>query len=60
TTGAASAHNLITAPHDPRYKAAGIKVQHTLNLIAAEDRAWHPGVSGWARCDNPNDTSIGN
>lgn len=59
TTGAASAHYLIPAPHDPSYKAAGFKGQRIFNLVAEEDRAWHAGVSGWARRDNLNDTSIG-
>ncbi|MBG6444417.1 N-acetylmuramoyl-L-alanine amidase AmpDh3 [Pseudomonas aeruginosa] len=59
TTGAASAHYLIPAPHDPSYKAAGFKGQRIFTLVAEEDRAWHAGVSGWARRDNLNDTSIG-
>lgn len=39
TTGAASAHYLIPAPHDPSYKAAGFKGQRIFNLVAEEDRA---------------------
>lgn len=54
-----SAHYLVPDPSDESYIAAGFNEMRIFNLVDENDRAWHAGVSSWARRNNLNDSSIG-
>jgi N-acetylmuramoyl-L-alanine amidase len=54
-----SSHYLVPDPTDPTYTAAGFKDLRIFNLVDERERAWHAGVSAWARRSNLNDTAIG-
>ena len=54
-----SSHYLVPDPTDPTYAAAVFNDLRIFNLVDESERAWHAGVSAWAKRYNLNDTSIG-
>ena len=54
-----SSHYLVPDPTDPTYAAAGFSDLRIFNLVDESERAWHAGISAWAKRYNLNDTSIG-
>lgn len=54
-----SAHYLVPDPTDQTYIAAGFNDMRIFNLVEEQDRAWHAGVSSWAKRTHLNDCSIG-
>lgn len=54
-----SSHYLVPDPIDPTYAAAGFSDLRIFNMVDESERAWHAGISAWAKRYNLNDTSIG-
>lgn len=54
-----SSHYLVPDPTDPSYIAAGFNDLRIFNLVDESERAWHAGLSAWAKRYNLNDTAIG-
>lgn len=54
-----SSHYLVPDPTDPTYIAAGFNDLRIFNLVDESERAWHAGLSAWAKRYNLNDTAIG-
>ncbi|MBC3951087.1 N-acetylmuramoyl-L-alanine amidase [Pseudomonas folii] len=54
-----SSHYLVPDPSDKTYTDAGFSDMRIFNLVDESERAWHAGVSGWAKRYNLNDTAIG-
>lgn len=59
TGSSVSAHYLIPDPADKSYIEAGFNDMRIFNLVDENERAWHAGVSSWAKRTNLNDTAIG-